>query len=70
MKNHLLKIEGFARATHCTLFEYLINQTTVGDNSTRLVVEAQDIENRSVSAGQPNDLPDANLHELRYRVYS
>ena len=70
MKNHLLKIEGFARATHCTLFEYLINQTTVGDNSTRLVVEAQDIENRSVSAGQPNDLPDANLHEPRYRVYS
>ena len=88
VKNHLLKIEGFARATHCTLFEYLINQTTVGDNSTRLsttdqsgpglseddpvalVVEAQDIENRSVSAGQPNDLPDANLHEPRYRVYS
>ena len=88
VKNHLLKIEGFARATHFTLFESLINQTTVGDNFTplsitdqsgpglseddpvALVVEAQDIENRSVSAGQPNDLPDANLHELRYRVYS
>jgi len=88
VKNHLLKIEGFARMTPCTLFESLINQTAVEDNSTRLsiknqsgpglseddpvalVVEVQDVENRSASAGQSNDLPDTNLHEPRYRVYS
>jgi hypothetical protein len=88
VKNHLLKTEGFARTTPCTLFESLIKQTAVEDNSTRLsikdqsgpglseddpvaiVVEVQDIENRSASTGQPNDLPNANLREPRYRVYS
>lgn len=87
VKNHLLKIEGFARETPCTLFESLSNQTAIEDNSTRLsikgqsgpglteddpvalVVEVQDIENRSASEGQPNALPDANLHYLYYRIY-
>ena len=41
MKNHLLKIEGFARATPCTLFKSLTNQTAIEDDSTRLSIKGK-----------------------------
>ena len=41
VKNHLLKIEGFARVTPCTLFESLTNQTAIEDDSTHLSIKGK-----------------------------